>query len=393
MASRMVLIMALVVMLTLVVGCGTPEPTATEGLHPTQTSPPPTGSTLAAVLQPTDTSRPPTDTPSMPPTAVAPTDTPTLPPTAQAPTDTPQPQTATATPVPTAGSAPEGARVTFVNNAGFLITVGDRNILIDALYAGEPVGVLRSVAAGRPPFDAIDLILATHEHRDHFAPDRVASAMSHSPGAIFVSSQRAVEQLLAVDDSLQDRAIPIQLQASESKQLEVNGIGLEALYISHGIPGLLNLGFAITVGDVRFFHTGDSTPDDISVSYLQSYGLPEMQLDVAFVPYFYLTQRKYHAYALEGIQARYFIPMHYEYRNPPLGIEDDFPNAVVFHDTLERWVLPLAAETTPMPPTDTPLRPTKTPSPAAVACVVAQLEGLPTMVEDGLEVDSRWVRR
>jgi len=233
-----------------------------------------------------------------------------------------------------------------VSNAGFLITAGDRKILIDALYDGEPTGILNSVVAARPPFDAIDLILVTHDHPDHFSPDRVASAMSHSPEAIFVSSQRAVERLLVVDDSLQDRAIPIQLQAGESEQLDVNGIGLEALYISHGVPNLLNLGFVITVGDVRFFHTGDSTADDITVSYLQSYGLPEMQLDVAFVPYFYLTRERYHAYALEGIQARYVIPMHYETRNPPLGVEADFPNAVVFHDTLERWMLPRAAEAT-----------------------------------------------
>jgi L-ascorbate metabolism protein UlaG (beta-lactamase superfamily) len=391
--SRARLIMAFMVALTLAVGCGTPEPTATEGLRPTHTSPPPTGSTPAAILQPTDTSPPPTQPPSLPPTTQAPTDTPTLPPTALAPTDTPQPPTATATPVPTVESAPEGARVTFLNNAGFLITAGGRRILIDALYSGEPAGVLTSLLEARPPFDAINLILVTHNHADHFSPDLVARAMGHNPEAVFVSTQRVVERLLVVDDSLQDRAIPIQLQAGESEQLDVNGIELEALYISHGNPNLLNLGFVITAGDIRFFHTGDSTAGDISVAYLQSYGLPEMQLDFAFVPYFYLTQQKHHAYALEGIQARYFIPMHYEARQPPLGIEDDFPNAVVFCNTLERWVLPVAAEETPAPAADGAVRPTEAPAPAPASRVVTQMEGLPAIVEDEAEADSQWLSR
>jgi L-ascorbate metabolism protein UlaG (beta-lactamase superfamily) len=319
MVKRAVLIIAFVVILILTVGCGTLEPTPRAVLHPTNTFSPPT-------------------------------DTPTLPPTRLAPTDTPQPSTATATPVPTAESSLGGVRVTFVNNAGFLITAGDKKVLIDALYEGHPEGILKPVVDAQPPFDAIDLILATHEHEDHFSPELVARAMSQNPEAVFVSSQRAVDWLLAADDGLRDRAIPIQLQAGESEQLDVNGIVLEAVYISHDVPDLLNLGFVITVGDVGFFHTGDSSPEDITVSYLQSYGLPEKQLDVAFVPYFYLTREEYHAYALEGIQARYVIPMHYDYQRPPSGIEADFPNAIVFHDTLESWLLPVAASAMAVPP-------------------------------------------
>ena len=43
----------------------------------------------------------------------------------------------------------------------------------------------------------------------------------------------------------------------------------------------------------------------------------------------------------DGIQARYVSPMHYPYRYPPASVEESFPNAVGFKDTLEGWVVPI----------------------------------------------------
>jgi L-ascorbate metabolism protein UlaG (beta-lactamase superfamily) len=309
---------------------------------------------LAALLTgcgsaaPTATSVPPTNTPTpalpthAPPMALPPTATPTI--TLPSPTATPAPPTATATPVPTATPVAEsyfdGVRVTFVNNAGFLITAGDKRILIDALYEGYPEGVLKPVVYAQPPFDGVDLILATHEHRDHFSPDLVLRYMRNNPNAVFVSSQSAVDQVIARDDGIRSRVIPIQLRAREREQIVVSEIDLEVIHLSHGDPEVLNLGFIITIEGIRLFHTGDIDPETVNVSYLQSYGLPEKQIDIAFVSGSMLTMEEYHSHVLEGIQARYVIPMHYSYQLPPSGIEAYFPNAFVFHDTMESWVLP-----------------------------------------------------
>jgi L-ascorbate metabolism protein UlaG (beta-lactamase superfamily) len=230
--------------------------------------------------------------------------------------------------------------VTHVFNAGYLITVGDKRILIDALYEGYPEGILKPVVYAQPPFDGVDLILATHEHRDHFSPQLVAKYMRENPHTIFISTKSAVRQLLAQDSDLRGRTKGVELNKGERRQIDVEGIGLEAIYLSHGVAGLLNLGFVITVDGAKLFHTGDLSPDHVRVSYLQDYGLPEEQLDVAFVPDFLLTMEEYHAHVTEGIQPRYVMPMHYPYEDPPVGVEDDFPNAFVFADTMQNWVLP-----------------------------------------------------
>lgn len=332
MSNRAVAIVLVSVLSMLFTGCGTVEPT---------TAPAPPSATVIAAA-PTETPPPPTAT--SPP----PTDTPL-------PTDTPEPPTATTTPSPThtptapaptptwtpiAPSSYDGVRVTAVFNTGFLITVGDKRILIDALYAGHPEGILKPVIYAQPPFDSVDLILATHEHHDHFSPEMVARYMNENPGALFVSTGNAVEQLIALDGGLRNRTKAVELNPRERELLEVKGIGLEAIYISHGTYDVPNLGFIITVEGTKLFHTGDLSPDHVTVSYLQDYGLPEMQIDVAFVPDLLLTTDEYHARVVEGIQARYIIPMHFPYGAAPPGIEEVFPNVVVFGASMESWVLP-----------------------------------------------------
>jgi L-ascorbate metabolism protein UlaG (beta-lactamase superfamily) len=294
------------------------------------TSPPPA---TEVAIAPTSTPLPPTATPTpVPPTATSPLPTATSLP----PTSTPVPPTAT----PIAESWFDGVRVTFVNNAGFLITAGDKRILIDALYEGYWAGVLKPIVDSQPPFDGVDLILATHEHSDHFSPELVRGYLLDNPHTMFVSTQSAVAQLLALGSDVRDRVVPIDLKKGQSTQIDANGIHLEAIYLSHGIPGLLNLGFIITIGDVRLFHTGDMDPDSVAVSDLLGYGLPDMQLDVAFVPEFVLIEADFHALALEGIQARYLIPMHFSPPARPVGVEENFPNAFVFSRSFESWVLP-----------------------------------------------------
>jgi CubicO group peptidase (beta-lactamase class C family) len=196
----------------------------------------------------------------------------------------------------------------------------------------------------------VDLILATHEHSDHFSPELVRGYLLDNPHAVFVSTQSAVAKLPALGADIKDRVVPIDLKKGESTQIDANGIHLEAIYLSHGIPGLLNLGFIITIGEVRLFHTGDMDPDSVTVSDLLGYGLPDMQLDIAFVPEFALIEADYQALALEGIQARYLIPMHFSPPARPVEIEENFPNAFVFSQSFESWVLPPGETQASAPP-------------------------------------------
>jgi L-ascorbate metabolism protein UlaG (beta-lactamase superfamily) len=234
--------------------------------------------------------------------------------------------------------------VTYIGNAGFMITVGDNKILIDALYEGNPIPreVADLLEAAQPPFDDVDLILATHIHHDHFHQNTVISHMENNPGAIFVSSPDVVE-LVAQYTNLRDRTIPIQIRhrVGERFQLVVDGIGVEAFFLDHG-GGTLNLGYIITVDGRRLFHTGDMDPETVSVSQLQRLGLPDKQIDIVFVAHFMLITESQHAHVLEGIQAKYVVPMHFQFTYPEPDyelMESYFPDAIVFRESMESWEL------------------------------------------------------
>jgi len=294
-------------------------------------------------------------TTSIPVTATTLPPSPTNTPTLELPTETPLPTeipTLTPIPWPTSEAFFDGARVTFIDNAGFLITVGDKKILIDALFdtnnqnTTPPQEVLQRAVNGEPPFDQIDLVIATHSHADHFSADLVREHLRNNEIAVFVSSQDAVRQINRAGDEFLERVIPVDLEPGESLHLSINGIELDCLYISHGIPSFLNIGLVITVDDYTFFHSGDMVTDStmgdaVSLADLQGYGLPQKGIDLAFLPIQIFLLDEDVILIEEGIQARYVSPMHYSYRYPPTEIEENFSNAVVFKDILENWVVPL----------------------------------------------------
>ena len=282
----------------------------------------------------------------------SPTNTPTL----ELPTETPLPtEKPIITPIfwPTSEAFFDGARVTFINNAGFLISVGDKKILIDALYdtnnpnIDPPQEVLQRAVNGEPPFDQIDLVIATHSHADHFSADLVRDHLRNNELAVFVSSPDAVRQIKRMGDEFDERLISVDLEPGESSHLSVNGIELDCLYITHGIPSFLNIGVVITVDDYTFFHSGDMVTDSmieedvVSLADLQGYGLPQKEIDLAFLPIQIFLIDEDVILIEEGVQARYVSPMHYHYLFPPTSVEENFSNVVVFKDTLENWVVPL----------------------------------------------------
>ena len=279
---------------------------------------------------------------------------PTYSPTIELPTETNLPtETPTFTPTawPTSEAFFDGARVTFINNAGFLITVGDKKILIDALFEihnqniATPREVLQRMVNSDPPFDQIDLVIATHSHADHLSADLVRDHLRNNEIAVFVSSPDAVQRIERVGGDIAERLIPVDLEPGESLHLSVNGIELDCLYLTHGDASILNIGMVITVGGYTFFHTGDMSTDSMMGDYvslvdLHGYGLPQKEIDLAFFTSYIFFVDEYVTLVEDGIRARYVSPMHYSYRYPPTGIEENFSNSIVFKDILESWIVP-----------------------------------------------------
>lgn len=236
----------------------------------------------------------------------------------------------------------EPVTVTFVGNSGFMITVGDTKILIDGIFEGfpgyaQPPDEVERLLSAQPPFDGIDLILATHDHADHFSAERVCQHLQTDPEAVFVSTEAAADEVIAAGCP----ATSIALQEGERTQMVINGMGLQAMFLSHGDPNYPNLGYIVTVGGRRLFHSGDVDSSLVTVDYLQSTGVLDHPLDLAFIPHFYL--RSVRSPVVRAFYPAVIFPIHYVYTTPPMNrelISFCYPDAVLFDQEMESWTMP-----------------------------------------------------
>jgi L-ascorbate metabolism protein UlaG (beta-lactamase superfamily) len=240
-------------------------------------------------------------------------------------------------------------QVTYVGNAGFLVQMGKKKILIDGCFRGFagayllPQEIQEKLAKAQPPFDGIDLILATHAHGDHVDSELVRKHLQSNPKAVFASTRQATAPLM----DLQGRVLAFEATRGKADRKQVAGIQVEALYLSHGAPAagrteVLNYGYVVSVGGVIFFHTGDIDPSQVSFEEFRAYDLPENKIDIAFIQHYCLLgDAADRRLVREGIGARCIIPSHYHLTDPPFraaAVLAQYPDAIVFQKEMETWV-------------------------------------------------------
>jgi L-ascorbate metabolism protein UlaG (beta-lactamase superfamily) len=123
--------------------------------------------------------------------------------------------------------------------------------------------------------------------------------------------------------------------------VEANGIEVEAIYLNHGYPPndpseVFNNGYVVTIGPVKFFHTGDI--DDLQDA--RQYNLAEEKIDLAFIQHYLLLDDTARSLIDEVVGAKYLFPIHYKYTTPAFDadkIKSYFPDAIIFSTELESW--------------------------------------------------------
>jgi L-ascorbate metabolism protein UlaG (beta-lactamase superfamily) len=252
----------------------------------------------------------------------------------------PSSTTPTPTPTPPPITLPAGNSITYMGNAGFLIVAGGRKILIDSLYDGYsgryvvPSSIRTPLIAGQAPLDGIELVLATHSHADHYSASPVISFLQNNTSATFVGPPDTTAAL----SSFGSRVVAVDVAEGQRTTVSVGAIQIAALYLSHGVPddpgdGVLNLGYIITVGGLKLFHTGDIDPGIVNLAYSRRLGVPDENLDFAFVPHHVLETQGPDPLVTEGIRARQLVGQHYQYTTTAVNytlIQRNYPTAILF---------------------------------------------------------------
>lgn len=245
--------------------------------------------------------------------------------------------------------------VTYVGNSGYMIEIGDKKILIDAIFKGYPGSyelpqeIQDKLTNAQGPFDDVDFIIVTHAHSDHIEPEMVTEHLKNNPKAVFISTKQLTDHVK--DTSL--IVIGFNPSKDSSDKKVINGISIEAFLLPHGPDSrIINNGFLVSVDGTSFFHTGDVDFDQFTFEEFLSMQLPEKKIDLSFIQHFYLTSDSTSKqFVRKGIGGKYIIPIHYHFTTPAFDsslIRDNYPKAIIFKEELDSWHMPIKANSLPV---------------------------------------------
>ena len=252
-------------------------------------------------------------------------------------------------PIPNASAL----EVRYIANEGVLISTRDKRVLIDGLhrlyepeYAYLPDAEREKIEAARPPFEAIDLILVSHKHLDHFHPESVGSYLKSSPKTILATSQQVVDEVAAkysAYESIKSRITPITYTLKSRQPMKLAGIDVEVLGVGHGSgrhATIQNLGHVILLGGKKLLHIGDA---DINAEIFDAFDLDQQSIDIAFLPTWFLTSKSGQELVEQHIKPKHIIAVHVGPASYADELEADvkqrFPKADVFKTLLEKRLL------------------------------------------------------
>ena len=230
-----------------------------------------------------------------------------------------------------------------------LITAGGKRVLIDGLhrryepeYAYLPDVEREKIESAKPPFDAIDLVLVSHRHGDHFHPESIGNYLKSSPKTVFASSQQVVDETAAkfVDyAAIKSRVTPITYSLKARQSMKLAGIDVDFLSVGHGSGRhavIQNLGHVITIGGKKVLHVGDA---EITPEIFDAFDLETKGIEIAILPYWFLTSKTGPPLIEQHIRPKHLIAVHVgpaEGEQVTRDVKKNFPNADVFTTMLEK---------------------------------------------------------
>ncbi|MGD8787052.1 MAG: MBL fold metallo-hydrolase [Phycisphaerales bacterium] len=254
--------------------------------------------------------------------------------------------------------------VTYIVCEGFIIEVGDKKIMIDALPArrfskrqGIKQKLIHDMEEAKSPFDNVDIMFVTHRHLDHFDPDLTVQYMETNQDVVLVCPEEVhnIIKLLGGFSRVEDRIHPVKYESKEPVSLNIKDVNIKALPLPHGAyyikdektgkrvnyhADVENFGYLIDLNGRRILHTGDN--DLLSVVEFRIYKLTDKKVDVMFAEGLFWEQIHFHlrrSTVQSLINPEHIVLMHLrlgeDLSNVPDEMKEYYPNLTFFQKPLE----------------------------------------------------------
>lgn len=239
--------------------------------------------------------------------------------------------------------------ITYFGNDGFLVSRGDKKAIIDVIFTTPmtPIDdrVFTMMLEDRPPFDGIDLCVASHAHMDHVSPRMTAEFLERNDGVVFISSPAACDSVRAAAGSdfgkIAGRVVSADPEWKKIEKLRKNGIDVAFFGVNHAPEGLEPYKTLATIVDfdgIRLAHLADQIVS-MNLENYEAVDLARDGIDVAFADVMFLADSVGQYIMKEYIKPEHIILMH----SPPDELDGAerrltplHPNLIIFRDQMEK---------------------------------------------------------
>lgn len=165
---------------------------------------------------------------------------------------------------------PVEVKVTYIANAGVMITFGQTKVFIDALHSKKtPIfqtvkePLLGRIIRGDNGFKDVDYLLFTHTHKDHFGHEAVLAYLRNNKCKALIVPEDAGQIISRATEgeSAEQGVINIMNPDYDLKaELEHDNIRIKYFRLNHmgeQYQNVLNYSFLVEIGGFNILHLGD----------------------------------------------------------------------------------------------------------------------------------------
>lgn len=238
--------------------------------------------------------------------------------------------------------------IRYIANEGVLIRAADKQVLIDGLhreykpeYAFPPPELQKPLENAQKPYDKINLLLVSHVHLDHFHPESIGLYLKNNPRAILASSAQITDEIgknFKDYEKIKAQIKPVSHEWKKSFEYEQNGIKVRFLGLRHGserFSWIQNFGHLIEIGGKKLLHIGDA---DMTAENFASFNLAKENIDVAFIPFWFLLSEDGRRLVKEQFNPKQIIAVHISPNDAAQvseRLKKDNPGIITFTKILE----------------------------------------------------------
>lgn len=211
-------------------------------------------------------------------------------------------------------------QITYIANEGVLIRTKNKHILIDGLhrkykdaYAYPPDELRAKLEGAQVPYNKIDLLLVSHLHGDHFHPLSIGEYLINNSQSILASSEQVVSEVkkdFNYYEKIKPQIKEIRHEWKTSVEENFGGIKVKFLGLRHAnenFKWIENFGHLIEADGKKFLHIGDADMTDENFS---GFKLHQENIDVAFIPYWFLLSQKGRDLVEKQFNPKHIIAVH-----------------------------------------------------------------------------------